>query len=331
VATSSGTTALHIALVACGVGPDDLVVLPSFTFIASANAISHCGAAPWLVDIDKETWSLDTKLLRRCLSEDTRRDGDRLLHRASGRRVAAIMPIYTLGSPSDMDAIVAIAREFGLRVVADAAAALGATYRGRALGQLGADLSGISFNGNKTVTSGGGGAVIGTDPELLRLVRHLCATARTSEEYVHDRVGYNYRMTNLQAAVGCAQMERLPQMLAAKRRIWARYERELKGLRGLGPLPLPPDGGSACWLAGITLSPPAPPPAELQQMLRERGIEARTFWKPVHRQPPYRDAPASPMPVAEAVWPTVLSLPCSTDLSEGDQGRVIAALHELLS
>jgi dTDP-4-amino-4,6-dideoxygalactose transaminase len=126
-------------------------------------------------------------------------------------------------------------------------------------------------------------------------------------------------------------MERLPQMLAAKRRIWARYERELKGLRGLGPLPLPPDGGSACWLAGITLSPPAPPPAELQQMLRERGIEARTFWKPVHRQPPYRDAPASPMPVAEAVWPTVLSLPCSTDLSEGDQGRVIAALHELLS
>jgi hypothetical protein len=209
VAVSSGTVGLHLALVTAGVGRDDLVILPALTFIASANAIAHCGATPWLLDVSAESWTLDPAALDRTLAAETERRGGRLLHRASGRRVAAVMPVHTLGHPADMDAIAAIAAHHRLAVIADGAAALGATYKGRRPAELGAALTVLSFNGNKTVTAGGGGAVIGTDAGLLGIARHLSTTARVGEAYEHDRVGYNYRMTSLQAAVGCAQMEQL--------------------------------------------------------------------------------------------------------------------------
>ena len=329
VATSSGTTALHAALIAIGVAPGDLVLLPTFTFIASANAISHCGASPWLIDVDRGSWALDARLMRQALESDTRHDGERLVHVPTGRRVAAIMPVYALGSAAGMDQVVAVAREFRLPIVADAAAALGAVTRGRPVGQLGADLSVISFNGNKTVTSGGGGAVIGNDLGALKALRHLTSTARLGDDYTHDRVGYNYRMTNLQAAVGCAQMERWQDLVAAKRRIRARYDAALHGLNGIGAFPTDDDG--ACWLSGITLGPAAPPLGQVRQRLRDAGIEARPFWRPVHLQTPYLDAPATAMPVAEAIWQTVLTLPCSTGLSEADQDRVIAAIRSAVA
>ncbi|MSP49868.1 MAG: aminotransferase class I/II-fold pyridoxal phosphate-dependent enzyme [Alphaproteobacteria bacterium] len=325
VATSSGTTALHAALLAAGVGAGDLVVLPTFTFIASANAIAHCGAGPWLLDVDPSTWALDTRLLRRSLERDTRRDGARLLHTPSGRRIAAVMPVYTLGAASGIDRVVAAARDFGLPVVADAAAALGATSGGQAIGEFGADFSVISFNGNKTVTSGGGGAVVGNDLDALKALRHLTSTARLGDDYTHDRIGYNYRMTNLQAAVGCAQMERWRELVGAKRRIRARYAAGLRGLNGVGMFPT--EDGSACWLSGITLGPSASPLDQVRAKLRDAGIEARPFWRPMHLQAPYREAPVSAMPVADAIWPTVLTLPCSTGLSEADQDRVIDTIR----
>ena len=329
VATASGTSALHISLVALGIGRDDLVVLPSFTFIASANAIAHCGAEPWLFDVSPESWTLDTALLRRTLERDTRRQAGRLLHVPSGRRVAAIMPIHTLGVPAAMDEIAAIAAEFALPIVADAAAAIGATYRGKPLGGLGATLSAISFNGNKTITAGGGGAVIGQDLELLRLVRHLSTTARAGEEYAHDRVGYNYRMTNLQAAVGCAQMERWEELVEAKRRIRRRYDDDFRGVPGIAPFPDPAGQESACWLSGIRVSPPAPAVATIRAALRAQGIETRAFWQPMNLQAPYRAAPTTPMPVSDALWPAILTLPCSTDLSEAEQTRVIDAVRSV--
>ncbi len=330
VATSAGTTALHMALVALGVRPGDLVILPDFTFIASANAIAHCGAEPWLLDIAATTWTLDADLLRRALETETRRQDAATIHLGTGRRVAAILPVYTLGVPADMDAIVDVAREFGLPVVADAAAALGATYKGRPVGQLGANLSGISFNGNKTITSGGGGAVIGHDLELLRLVRHITTTARTGEDYTHDRIGYNHRLTNLQAAVGCAQMERWEDLVAAKRRIRRRYDDELGGLPGVHFFPSPSYCTSACWLSGIRLVPPAPPVAAVRDHLREFGIEARAFWKPMHLQAPFRMVPRSDMAVSQAIASSILTLPCSTGLSEPDQGRVIDAVRQII-
>jgi dTDP-4-amino-4,6-dideoxygalactose transaminase len=326
VATSSGTTALHASLMTVGVGRDDLVVLPSFTFIASANAISHCGATPWLMDVDAETWTLDAALLRRSFERDTRRDGGRLVHVPTGRRVAAIMPVHTLGVAADMDALAALAAEFRVPIVADAAAALGATFRGKAVGGMGAELSVISFNGNKTVTAGGGGMIVGNDAGLLKLARHLTTTARAGEEYSHDRVGYNYRMTNLQAAVGCAQMDRWQALVEAKKRIRRRYDEAFGNHPALSTFPDPADRESACWLSGIRLRVPAPSVAALRDRLRAEGIESRAFWQPVHLQLPYREAPASAMPVTESLWRTILTLPCSADLSEADQARVVDAI-----
>ncbi|CAA6605024.1 putative pyridoxal phosphate-dependent aminotransferase [Rhodospirillaceae bacterium LM-1] len=331
VAIASGTSALHVALVALGVKPGDLVVLPSYTFIASANAISHAGATPWLFDIAADSWTLDPKLLAERLESETKRVGTEIVHRASGRRVAAIMPVYALGLPADMDPLVALARQYGLPVLADAAAAIGAAYMGRPIGRLGADLSMLSFNGNKTVTSGGGGAIIGDNPELTGLVKHLASTARTGDDYTHDRVGYNYRMTNIEAAVGCAQMERFEQLVSAKKRIRALYDSELSALPGVGLFPAPAWAESACWFSGITLAPPAPSPDQLRRLLRESGIEGRPFWKPMHLQDPYRDAPRTDMPVADDIWKRVLTLPCSAHLTPSDQAKVIGVLKEALS
>lgn len=331
VATSSGTTGLHVALTALGVGRDDLVCLPSFTFVASANAISHCGASPWLFDIDPLRWTLDPALLARALDEDCTRDGAALIHRASGRRVAAVMPVHVLGSPAHMDAIVAIARRHGLPVLADAAAALGARDKGRRIGQLGADLSVVSFNGNKTVTAGGGGVVLGDDPGLIGLVRHLSTTARATEDYVHDRVGFNYRMTNLQAAVGCAQLEQLDGFVAAKRRIRAVYDAAFADTAGLTPFPQPDDCESECWFSGFAVqSPPRPSVQDLRARLRQGGIDARPFWIPMHLQPIYAEAPRTSMTVCEELYPRLLTLPCSTGLSSDDQQTVIACLREAL-
>jgi len=326
VATSSGTTALHASLLTVGVGRDDLVVLPSFTFIASANAIAHCGAMPWLMDIDAETWTLDAVLLRRALERDTRREGDRLIHAGSGCRVAAIMPVHTLGVAAEMDALRRIADDYRLPIVADAAAALGATFRGRSIGAMGADLSVISFNGNKTVTAGGGGMIVGNDAALIKRARHLTTTARAGEEYAHDEVGYNYRMTNLQAAVGCAQMDRWREMVEAKKRIRRRYDEAFGNHPSLSTLPDPADRESACWLSGIRLRTSILTVRALRDRLRAEGIETRAFWQPVHLQAPYRLAPATEMPVTESLWQTILTLPCSTDLSEADQARVIDAV-----
>ncbi len=331
VAVASGTVGLHLALVLAGVARDDLVLLPALTFIASANAIAHCGALPWLFDVAEESWTLDPAALERALAADTERRAGRLVHRASGRRVAAIMPVHTLGHPADMDALAAVARRHGLPLVADGAAVLGARYKGRKPAQWGAALTVLSFNGNKTVTAGGGGALCGTDRQVLSQARHLSTTARVGEDYVHDRVGYNYRMTNLQAAVGCAQMERLDLLVAAKRRIARRYDDAFAGLPGIGRFPAAPWAESACWFSGIVLDPArAGRGAAIRARLRERGVDARPFWRPMHMQEPYRTAPRTALPVTDDLWQRILTLPCSTHLSEEEQLQVIAETRAAL-
>ncbi|WP_122465401.1 aminotransferase class I/II-fold pyridoxal phosphate-dependent enzyme [Brevundimonas lutea] len=327
VATSAGTTGLHAALVALGVERDDLVICPSFTFIASANAISHAGATPWLFDID-ESWVIDLDQVEAALDRETERRGGDRIHTATGRRVAAMLPVLTLGNASRPERLRALAERFGLPVLVDAAAALGGDAWGEPIAALG-ELAVISFNGNKIATAGGGGAVVGRDGDLLRELRHLTTTARVSADYSHDRVGFNYRMTNLQAAVGCAQMDRLPDFVAAKRRIAARYAEALADLPGIRGFPQTP--GSNCWFSGVVLDAGAPmAAAELAARLNGDGIEARTFWKPVHLQAPYADAPRVTMDRCEDLWSRIVTLPCSTNLSDSDQGRVIAATRSAL-
>jgi perosamine synthetase len=333
IATSSGTSGLHLSLVTVGVKRDDLVILPSFTFIASANAISHCGATPWLFDIDPNSWTLDPTLLAHHLKQDTVRNAkDELIHKKTGRRVSAIMPVYTLGHPADMDPILKTAQSFRLPVVVDAAAAIGSTYRNLPLGKIGAELTVFSFNGNKTITTGGGGGIIGNDQSLIKRARHLSTTARVGSGYDHDQVGYNYRMTNLQAAVGVAQMERLEELVGMKRKIRDIYANAFVDHTQLKPLPRMDWAVGADWFSGFYFSEALPSQVnEFRQKLRAMNIDARPFWKPVHLQSPYAAAPRTMQKNGEAIWENIVTLPCSTNISDEEIEIVINAVEKLLT
>lgn len=330
VATSAGTTALHTALMSVGVGRDDLVIIPSYTFIATANAVSHCGAIPWCVDIDRDSWTISPEILETELREKiVMRDGQPC-HRVSGKRVAAIMPVYTLGNPADMDEIQKIAKKYDLPVVADAAAAVGAGYKQRKAGSL-ADVTVYSFNGNKTVTCGGGGAIASDNEEIISRARHLSTTARVGTEYDFDMVGYNYRMTNIQAAVGCAQLERAEEFVERKRAVRRYYENNLHGLNGVSFFPEPLWAESACWFSGIVIDEKTG--MDIRMIcgrLRDMGIESRTFWKPVHLQQPYQNVERTPMEVTERIWNHVLTLPCSTGITEQELAITVGAVKKAI-
>lgn len=332
VATSSGTTGIHAALTAVGVKHGDLVIIPAFTFIASANAVRHCGADPWLMDINPSTWCLEPELIASEIKAHCEKRDGGLYHKESGKRVAALMPVYTLGNMPDMEKFRVIADEYNIPLVVDAACAIGATYHTAdgedvPFGSL-ADLSVLSFNGNKTITCGGGGAVVGCDEELLNHVRHLTTTARVLPDYDFDEVGFNYRMTNIQAAVGVAQMERLEQFIETKRKVRSYYEEHLSELNKKDITFFPTTKGSSCWFSGIVL----PDEAKLEQAkvicakLKEDGMEARSFWKPVHLQKPYAGCPISNLTVAEGLWQRIITLPCSTNITEEDLKKVVEAV-----
>ena len=331
VATSSGTTGLHAALTAAAVKPGELVIIPSFTFIATANSVRHCGADPWLMDISSDDWCLDPCKVRDAIEKECRRSGASLIHSGSGKRVAAIMPVYTLGNIPDMTAFRQIADEYGIPLVADAACAIGATFGKQDIGAL-ADLSVLSFNGNKTVTCGGGGAVLGNDKELLDHVRHLTTTARIWPDYDFDEVGYNYRMTNIQAAVGCAQLERLTEFVDRKREIRRYYKEHLGVLKERGITFFPTSDGSSCWFSGIVLpeGSGADDTGRICSLLKEKGVESRKFWKPVHLQKPYADCIKGSLSVTEKIWDRVVSLPCSTGITDEELETVAGAVSSVI-
>lgn len=332
VATSSGTTGIHAALTAVGVKHADLVIIPTFTFIASANAVRHCGADPWLMDINPSTWCLDPEIVRSEIEAHCEKREYGLFHKESGKKVAALMPVYTLGNIPDMERFRSIADEYNIPLAVDAACAIGAAYhtsdgKDVPFGSL-ADLSVLSFNGNKTITCGGGGAVVGCNNELLDHVRHLTTTARVWPDYDFDEVGFNYRMTNIQAAVGVAQMERLPDFITTKRYVRRYYENQLEELRDKEITFFPTTEGSSCWFSGIVL----PDGSGLSNSktvcakLKEDGIEARPFWKPVHLQKPYSDCPKSSVDVAESLWQRIITLPCSTNVTEYELAKVVISV-----
>ena len=326
-AVSSGTAGLHMALKAVGVEKDELVCIPSFTFIATANAVMHCGAQPWLIDIAKDSWTMDPDVLAQELQEKAEvRDG-KVYHKSSGKRIAAIMPVYTLGMPADMDKIKRIAAEYHLPVVADAAAAIGARYKGNNIGKI-ADVTVFSFNGNKTITCGGGGALVSANQQIIETAHHLATTARCGIEYEHDMVGYNYRMTNIQAAVGCAQLERVDEFVEKKKYIREYYSKHLSGIKDISFFPEVEWAESACWFSGLVLSDKYEV-KKVCELLKEKGIEARTFWKPVHQQKPYVNEERSEMKVADNLWKHVLTLPSYTGITEEELEQVVKAIKEI--
>lgn len=327
----SGTVALQMAFEALGIGQGDLVMIPSLTFIATANAVSHSGAQCWLVDVTRETWTMDLALCRRLLQSETiaNPNGPGRLHQASGRIVRALAPVMIMGAALDFSAITALAREFDLHVVVDAAAAIGASGAGDvALGATGVDAVCYSFNGNKTVTCGGGGAVAAADPELIRRIKHLTTTGRVGQNYDHDIVAYNFRMTNVQAAIGVAQLRRLDAFLAAKLEHSDAYADLAAGFADLAAFPQAPQGRNVHWFSGFYYTGETPEICDaFRSHMNEAGIDLRPFWKPIHLQEPYSGALTSDMPVSDWLWSRIFPLPCSTHLSREDRGKVLSAAH----
>lgn len=328
VATSAGTTALHASLVVLGVRPGDLVIVPSFTFIASANSIRHAGADPWFMDVDLASWCIDVNQIEAELREHAVLRNGCAYHKETGRRISAVMPVYTLGNTPDMGALALLAEEWNLPIIADAACAIGVTYQGRPLADL-ADLSAISLNGNKTITAGGGGLIVGKDPALLDEVKHLTTTARVWPAYDFDRVGYNYRLTNLQAAVAVAQLERLEEFLTVKKAVHERYQEAFSGLGSVSLFPMPDWCDATCWFSGIVIDDSART-SEIVSRLNEQGVGAGSFWKPAHLQEPYKASLSAPLPVTEGLWNRVITLPCSTGITEKEIETVIEAVRSAI-
>ncbi len=327
VVVSSGTVALQMALQGLGIGEDDLVIIPTLTFIATANAVRHTGAQVWIADVEPSTWTIDLELVREAILKETDWTEDGRRHRATGRLLRAIMPVMVMGASIDFEKVAGLAREFGLKVVVDAAAALGARVANDApLGSADADALCYSFNGNKIVTSGGGGAVVSRDLNYLDRVRHLTTTGRVGANYDHDIVAYNHRMTNMQAAVGVAQLERLDAFLSRKREVHEVYASMAERFRCLEPFPVASTGRSIRWLSGVYYTG-----ANLglcdafRSHMNEAGIDLRKFWKPIHLQLPYQGSPATRMPVADDLWLRIFPLPCSTHITDEQIAAVVSS------
>lgn len=324
VACASGTAALHVALQLAGAGPGHLVAVSDFTFIASVNAVHYTGADVLLVDSEPRTWNLDTELLH-----------DHVVRQAArGARIPDLVEVvHVLGHPADIEPLLELRDRFGIRIVEDAAESLGANWcsgkpTDRQTGTVG-DLGCYSFNGNKIITTGAGGMIVTDDPEFATRAKHLTTQAKVSaSSYLHDEVGYNYRLSNLSAALGVAQLEQLTERIRRKREIARRYAEQLDGL----PLTLPPRAPWAdptYWLYSVLLDAEAP--ETVIARLAAVGVEARRVWRPIHRQPPYVDADRLRGTVADSLHDRGLSLPSSAHLATEQQRRVSTELVSVLA
>lgn len=309
VAVVNGTSALHVALHLAGVRRDDEVLVPALTFIATANAVSFCGAVPHFVDAERASLGLDPAALDAWLVQTAVvRDGV-CVNQRTGRRIAAVVPMHVFGHPVDMDALASVAERWSIAVVEDAAEALGSQYRGRPCGGLGR-IGALSFNGNKIITTGGGGAITTNDPDLARRAKHLTTTAKLPHAwgFEHDQVGFNYRLPNLNAALGVAQLEQLDGFIAAKRRLAEHYRAGLAGLPGIEFITEPDGTRSIYWLNAV-LVPDAAARDALLAATHAVGLLTRPAWGLMHRQPMYEACPRAPLPVAEDLADRMVCLP----------------------
>ena len=322
VAVTNGTVALRLALHLAGVKPGDEVVLPPLSFVATANAVAHLGAVPHFVDVEPTTLALDPSALAERLEQLAERRDGRLLNRQTGRRLAAVLPVHVFGHPADGMALRQVADAWGLPLVEDAAEALG-SWRGDIHCGLFGAVGTLSFNGNKLITTGGGGALLTNDAELAQHARHLSTTAKLSHPWAfeHDAVGWNDRLPNLNAALGVAQLEDLERRLEAKRQLAERYRAAFESLEGVELVSEPADCRSNHWLVSLRITAENPETAAAQRLqLLERahavGLLLRPIWTPLHQLPIYKACPAGSLPVAENQAPRLLNLPSSPQLLE---------------
>lgn len=320
LALSSGTAAIHLALLALGVKPGDEVIVPTLTFGATAFAVSYTGARPVFLDVEELSWGLDPDLLESVLAERS-------------RRIAAVIPVDLFGRPADYDQILSVAAQYGVPVLVDAAESLGATHRDRPAGTMGH--AGIySFNGNKIMTTSGGGMLVSDDEELVEQARYWSTQSREPLPwYEHEEIGYNYRLSNILAALGRAQLARLPEMMARRRQIREMYTEMLAGLDGVVVNSDPTWGTGNSWLTTVTFDRDVLPSASnrIREALLAENIESRPIWKPMHQQPVFRDHESHLTGVADRLFEEGLCLPSGVGLTDGDVVRVVDGIREVLT
>ncbi len=316
VAVVNGTAALHIALKLAGVQADDEVLIPALTFVATANAVTYCAATPHFVDSEARTLGVDAAKLRDYLASHTEQRAGQCVNCDTGRVIRALVPMHTFGHPVDVEGMLALARDFNLALVEDAAESLGSTYHGQQTGTFGL-LGTLSFNGNKTITTGGGGAILTNDATIAGHAKHLITTAKLQHawEYRHDEIGYNYRLPNLNAALGCAQLEQLPGMLAAKRELFQRYQAAFSSIQGVNLMTEPEHCQSNYWLQTLLLD--ADHVDQREDVLAATNAASymtRPAWVLMYELAPFRHCPRMDLTMAKSLIQRLINIPSSSSL-----------------
>jgi len=331
VAVVNGTAALHIALLVAGVGPEDEVLVPTLSFIAPANAIRYVGAWPVFIDAEPEYWQMDPQKVADFLRKECRWAGKKLYNKKTGRPIKAILPVHILGHPVDIDPILDVAQKYDLPVIEDATESLGAKYKNRRVGHLG-DVACFSFNGNKIITTGGGGMIVTDNEAWARKAKYLTTQAKDDPlEFVHGEVGYNYRLTNIQAAMGVAQMEKLDEYIATKRRIASTYAEAVKDVPGIAPMREAEWASSTFWMYTVLVNQEqyGLDSRALLRKLEQAKIQTRPLWQPMHLSPAHRGAYSTDCSLAVGLNQAALSLPCSVGLEPQEHQRIIENINSL--
>ncbi|OIJ22373.1 aminotransferase DegT [Anaerobacillus alkalidiazotrophicus] len=318
VAVVNGTAALHIALKIVGVEKDDEVLIPSLTFVATANAVSYSSAIPHFVDSEEKTLGLDPYKLDLYLKEIGQVTSDGCINKLTGRRIKAVVPMHTFGHPVDIDPLLEVCRKYKLVLIEDAAESLGSYYKGKHTGSFG-KVAALSFNGNKIITTGGGGAILTNDDNLANYAKHLTTTAKVPHqwEYIHDEVGYNYRMPNLNAALGCAQLEALPKYIKSKRELAQKYKTAFNTVQGVNFFQEPSFAKSNYWLNVVVLSRELILNREsILEVLNNNGIMSRPVWMPLHKLSMYSQCPRMDLDGVDDLEKRIINIPSSSLLGE---------------
>ena len=327
IACMNGTAGLQVSLNLAGVSSNDIVLAPNLTFVASLNAISYSGAEIALIDISEDSWQMDVDLLKKWLEEKTKTkfiDGKPLTtEKTTGKKIGAIMPVYVLGGFIDIDKLVEISSTYGIPLIEDSTEALGSFKKGKHAGTFG--LTGVlSFNGNKIISTGGGGMILTNDKDIANRAKHITTTAKIDPlDYFHDEIGYNYRLVNILAAIGVAQMENFESILKRKKEIDALYRKELVGIGDIKFQENDPNSDPNCWLFTFRTKKMR----ELLNHLNNNKIQSRPFWTPMNNLPMYKDLKyISQNDISNKIFKECISIPSSSNLTKEDQYKVITEI-----
>jgi perosamine synthetase len=317
ISVVSGTAALHIALKLAGVKANDEVLIPALTFVATANAVAYCDAVPHFVDSEEATLGIDTEKLRNYLVSNTEQIAGQCINRISHRVIRALVPMHTFGHPSDLAGLIEISKDFNIVIVEDAAESLGSFYQGQHTGTFGL-LGTLSFNGNKTITTGGGGAILTNSESLARHAKHLTTTAKLPHawDFRHDEIGYNYRMPNVNAALGCAQLEQLPAKLLAKRELFVKYKNVFRNIKGVSLFSEPKNCQSNYWLQTLLLhESESANRNQVLEITNAAGIVTRPAWVLLNELSPFNQSPSTDLSCSSSLAKRIINIPSSPDLA----------------